>query len=124
MYGIIVVMNEKINEKSFDILVDVNQLLNENPPSLYQGKTDGWRKFFKAWARRTIDQDYLETLANFRISVTAHAILKQNPINAKRGGQDEKLDIFLKGVVYGVEMLYGDIRKAATKETIKKEDDK
>jgi hypothetical protein len=114
-------MNDNKNEKSFDILVDVNQLLNENPPSIYQGKTPGWRKFFKAWARRTMEQDYLETLINFRINVTAHAILKQSPL---RRGQDEKIDIFLKGIAYGAEMIYGDIRQAATKEPIKSDDDK
>lgn len=114
-------MNDNNNEKSFDILVDVNQLLNENPPSIYQNKTPGWRKFFKAWARRTIDQDYLETLVNHRLNVTAFAILKQNPL---KRGQDEKIDVFLKGVAHGIEMIYGDIKTAATKEQIKSEDDK
>lgn len=113
-------MDDK-NKKSFDILVDVNQLLNENPQSLYQGKTPGWRKFFKAWARRTMEQDYLEALVNHRLSVTAFAILKQNPL---KRGQDEKIDLFLKGVAHGVEMVYGDIRTAATKELIKSEEDK
>ena len=114
-------MNDKDNQRSFDVLVDVKQLLNENPPSIYQGKSETWRKFFKGWARRTIEQDYLETLISFRINTAAHAILKQNPL---KRGQDEKTDLFLKGIAYGAEMIYGDIVKAATKETIKKEDDK
>lgn len=112
-------MDDNNKEKSFDILVDVNQLLNENPPSLYQGKTPGWRKFFQAWARRTLEQDYLEALVNHRLNVTAFAILKQNPL---KRGQDEKIDIFLKGVAHGIEMLYGDIKKASTKEPIKNEE--
>ena len=112
-------MNDKNNEKSFDVLVDVNHLLNENPQSLYQGKTDGWRKFFKAWARRTMEQDYLETLINHRLNVIAFSLLKQNPLEL---GQQEKLDVFLKGAAYGVKMIYGDIKIAATKEPIKKEE--
>lgn len=109
-------MNDNNNEKSFDILVDVNQLLNEKPPSIYQNRTPGWRKFYKAWARRTMEQDYLYALVNHRLNVTAHALLKQNPLER---GQNDKLDVFLKGVVYGVEMLYGDIKQASTKETVK-----
>ena len=113
-------MDDINKEKSFDILVDVNHLLNEQPPTIYQSKTPGWRKFFKSWARRTMEQDYLETLVNYRLSVTAFAILKQNPL---KHGQDEKIDLFLKGVAHGIEMIYGDIKKAATKEPIKKDDD-
>lgn len=112
-------MDDNNNKKSFDVVIDVNQLLNENPPSLYQGKTPGWRKFFKAWARRTLEQDYLEELVNHRLNVTAFAILKQNPLKL---GQDEKVDVFLKGVAHGIEMLYGDIKKASTQEVIKSED--
>lgn len=117
--AIIATMDDNNNKKSFDILVDVNQLLNENPPSLYQGKTPGWRKFFQGWARRTLEQDYLEALVNHRLSVTAFAILKQNPL---KRGQEENIDIFLKGVAHGIEMLYGDIKKASTKEPIKNEE--
>lgn len=112
-------MDDKNNTKSFDILVDVNQLLNDKPQSLYQGKTPGWRKFFKGWARRTMEQDYLETLVSHRLSITAFAILKQNPL---KRGQDEKIDIFLKGVAHGIEMLYGDIKTAGMKEPIKSEE--
>ena len=117
-------MDDTNKKKSFDIRVDVNQLLNGNPQSLYQGRTPGWRKFFKAGARRTMEQDYLKTLVNHRLSVTAFVLLKRNPLPLDLNqGQDEKLDIFLKGVAYGVEMLYGDIRAASTKETVKNEDD-
>jgi hypothetical protein len=108
-------MDDNNNKKSFDILVDVNQLLNENPQTLYQNKTPGWRKFFKSWARRTMEQDYLETLVNHRLNVVAFSLLKQNPLEL---GQQEKLDVFLKGAAYGVKMIYGDIKKAATKEPI------
>jgi hypothetical protein len=106
-------MDDKKQEKSFDILVDVKQLLNEKAPTIYQGRTPAWRKFFQSWARRTLEQDYFETLVNHRISLVAFAILKQAPL---RRGQDAEVDIFLKGVAYGVEMLYGDIKQASTKQ--------
>lgn len=111
-------MDDKDNKKSFDILVDVKQLLNEQPPTIYQGKTDGWRKFFQSWARQTIKQDYLQTLVNHRLSLVAFGILKQAPL---RRGQDAEVDIFLKGVAYGIEMLYGDIKQASTKQETKEE---
>jgi hypothetical protein len=112
-------MDDNKSEKSFDIMVDVNQLLNEKPPSIYQGKTPAWRKFFQSWARRTLEQDYLKTLVDYRLSVVAFGILKQAPL---RRGQDAEVDIFLKGVAYGVEMLYGDIKQASTKQEVTKED--
>lgn len=108
-------MSDKKDE-SFDIMVDVNQLLNSKPQTLYQGRTPAWRKFFQSWARRTMEQDYLETLVNHRLSRAATAILKQAPL---RFGQDANIDIFLKGVVYGIEQIYGDIKQAGVKESIK-----
>lgn len=106
-------MDDKDNKKSSDILVDVQQLLNETAPSIYQGKTPAWRKYFQSWARNTLNQDYFKTLVNHRLSIVAFGIIKQAPL---RRGQDADLDIFLKGVAYGVEMLYGDIKQASAKQ--------
>lgn len=111
-------MDDKNNKKSFDIGVDVNRLLGKQYASIYQGRTPAWRKFFQSWARQVLKQDYFETLVNHRLSTTAFLILKENPMLNR---QDKDLDVFLKGVAHGIEMLYGDIKQASTKQETKEE---